>query len=70
MICRKLNCSPANTLLEIGCGMGRAGAFRRAEHYGVEVVGIHLSKRAAEAGAQAFAPPAGVNRADGLPGSR
>ncbi|CAG0981044.1 Cyclopropane-fatty-acyl-phospholipid synthase [Methylophilaceae bacterium] len=43
MICRKLELKPGERLLEIGCGWGGLAKFA-AEHYGVEVVGITVSK--------------------------
>jgi cyclopropane-fatty-acyl-phospholipid synthase len=43
MICRKLELQPGERLLEIGCGWGGLARFA-AEHYGVEVVGITVSK--------------------------
>ncbi|MCU7845626.1 MAG: cyclopropane fatty acyl phospholipid synthase [Candidatus Thiodiazotropha sp. (ex Monitilora ramsayi)] len=43
LICRKLKLKPGERLLEIGCGWG--GLMRHAvERYGVEVVGITVSK--------------------------
>ena len=43
MICRKLELRPGERLLEIGCGWGGL-AHHAAAHYGVEVVGITVSK--------------------------
>jgi cyclopropane-fatty-acyl-phospholipid synthase len=43
MICRKLELEPGEKLLEIGCGWGGL-ARHAAEHYGVEVVGVTVSK--------------------------
>lgn len=43
MICRKLELQPGERLLEIGCGWGGLAQFA-AERYGVEVVGITVSK--------------------------
>ena len=43
MICRKLELQPGERLLEIGCGWGGLAKFA-AEYYGVEVVGITVSK--------------------------
>lgn len=43
MICRKLELKPGERMLEIGCGWGGLAAYA-AEHYGVEVVGITISK--------------------------
>jgi len=43
MICRKLQLQPGERLLEIGCGWGGL-AHHAASHYGVEVVGITVSR--------------------------
>lgn len=43
LICRKLELKPGERLLEIGCGWGGLARFA-AERYGVEVVGITVSK--------------------------
>lgn len=43
LICRKLDLRRGERLLEIGCGWGGLAHFA-AEHYGVEVVGITVSK--------------------------
>lgn len=43
LICRKLELHAGERLLEIGCGWGSLARFA-AEHYGVEVVGITVSK--------------------------
>ena len=43
MICRKLELQPGETLLDIGCGWGGM-AQHAARHYGVEVVGITVSR--------------------------
>jgi cyclopropane-fatty-acyl-phospholipid synthase len=46
-ICRKLRLRPSERLLDIGCGWG--GLIRyAAEHYGVQALGVTLSKRQAE----------------------
>jgi len=42
MICRKLELSPGEHLLEIGCGWGGLARYA-AEHYGVKVTGITVS---------------------------
>lgn len=42
-LCRKLRLQPGQTLLDIGCGWG-ALAIWAAEHYGVNVHGVTLSK--------------------------
>lgn len=43
LICRKLELRPGERMLEIGCGWGGLAQFA-AEHYGVEVVGVTVSK--------------------------
>lgn len=43
MICRKLELRPGERLLEIGCGWGGLAYFA-ANHYGVEVIGVTVSK--------------------------
>jgi cyclopropane-fatty-acyl-phospholipid synthase len=43
LICRKLQLQPGMRLLDIGCGWGGLAAYA-AQHYGVDVVGITVSK--------------------------
>lgn len=43
MICRKLQLKPGMRLLDIGCGWGSLMGFA-AEHYGVECVGVTISR--------------------------
>jgi cyclopropane-fatty-acyl-phospholipid synthase len=43
LICRKLELKPGMKVLDIGCGWGGTARFA-AENYGVEVVGISISK--------------------------
>lgn len=43
LICRKLGLEPGMKLLDIGCGWGGMAAYA-AEHYGVEVTGITVSR--------------------------
>lgn len=43
LICRKLQLRPGERMLEIGCGWGGLARYA-AEHYGVEVVGVTVSK--------------------------
>lgn len=43
LICRKLKLEPGMTLLDIGCGWGGMAAYA-AEHYGVKVTGITVSR--------------------------
>ena len=51
MICRKLDLQPGERVLDIGCGWG---SFMRyaAENYGVECVGVTISREQAEHGRQ------------------
>ncbi len=44
LICRKLGLEPGMRVLDIGCGWGGAARFA-AERYGVEVVGLTVSKQ-------------------------
>jgi len=43
LVCRKLELQPGMKVLDIGCGWGGTARFA-AENYGVEVVGISISK--------------------------
>lgn len=43
LICRKLELKPGMALLDIGCGWGGMARYA-AEHYGVKVVGVTISK--------------------------
>lgn len=47
LICRKLNFQPGMKVLDVGCGWGSFCKYA-AEKYGVEVVGITISKEQAE----------------------
>lgn len=47
LICKKLYLKPGMKLLDIGCGWGGLAKFA-AQNYGVEVVGITISKEQAE----------------------
>ncbi|KPQ21367.1 cyclopropane fatty acyl phospholipid synthase [Halomonas sp. HL-93] len=49
LICRKLGLKPGMRVLDIGCGWGSFMAYA-AEHYGVECVGLTISKEQAEFG--------------------
>jgi cyclopropane-fatty-acyl-phospholipid synthase len=51
LICRKLGLQPGMRLLDIGCGWGSLMHFA-AERYGVECVGLTVSHRQAQWGAQ------------------
>jgi cyclopropane-fatty-acyl-phospholipid synthase len=54
LVCRKLGLKPGMRLLDVGCGWGGM-ALHAAEHYGVEVVGVTLSRQQAEWGQKAVA---------------
>jgi len=47
LICRKLGLRPGMRLLDVGCGWGGM-AMHAAEHYGVQAVGVTLSRRQVE----------------------
>lgn len=47
LICRKLGLQSGMTVLDIGCGWGSFAKYA-AEHYGVEVVGVTVSKEQAD----------------------
>ncbi len=47
LVCRKLGLEPGMKLLDIGCGWGGLACFA-AEKYGVEVVGVTVSRAQAE----------------------
>lgn len=47
LICRKLGLQPGMRLLDIGCGWGSLMAYA-AENYGVEAVGVTISKEQAD----------------------
>jgi len=51
LTCRKLALTPGQRLLDIGCGWGGLAAHA-AEHYGVEVVGVTVSRDQAELAAE------------------
>jgi cyclopropane-fatty-acyl-phospholipid synthase len=54
LVCRKLGLSPGMRLLDVGCGWG--GMVRHAaEHYGVEALGVTLSRQQAKWGQRALA---------------
>src|SRR5512143_2205959 len=48
LVCRKLELQPGMRVLDIGCGWGGAAEFA-AERYGVEVVGVTVSRNQAAA---------------------
>ncbi len=47
LVCRKLRLQPGERLLDIGCGWGSL-AMWAAEHYGVQALGVTLSRAQAE----------------------
>jgi cyclopropane-fatty-acyl-phospholipid synthase len=49
LVCRKLGLQPGMRLLDVGCGWGGM-AMHAAEHYGVDVVAVTLSRQQAEWG--------------------
>ncbi|MCA1770523.1 MAG: cyclopropane fatty acyl phospholipid synthase [Halomonas sp.] len=49
LICRKLELEPGMRVLDIGCGWGSFMAYA-AEHYGVECVGLTISREQADYG--------------------
>ncbi|WP_280570448.1 cyclopropane fatty acyl phospholipid synthase [Chromohalobacter sp. 296-RDG] len=49
LICRKLDLKPGMRILDIGCGWGSFMAYA-AEHYGVECVGLTISREQADYG--------------------
>lgn len=51
LVCRKLGLRSGMRLLDVGCGWGGM-VLHAATHYGVEAVGVTLSKRQAELAAQ------------------
>ncbi len=63
LVCRKLGLRPGMRLLDAGCGWG--GMVRHAaEHYGVEVLGVTLSRQQAEWGQRALAEKELTDRAE------
>lgn len=51
LVCRKLRLQPGMQVLDIGCGWGGAARFA-AEHYGVSVTGVTVSKNQAATAAR------------------
>ncbi len=47
LVCKKMDLRPGMKLLDIGCGWGSFMAYA-AQHYGVECVGITVSREQAE----------------------
>ena len=53
LVCRKLDLQPGQRLLDVGCGWGTM-VRHAAEHYGVQVIGVTLSRQQAEWGQRAI----------------
>ncbi|MEX0740101.1 MAG: cyclopropane fatty acyl phospholipid synthase [Pseudohongiella sp.] len=53
LICRKLRLEPGMRVLDIGCGWGSFMSYA-AEHYGVECVGVTISKEQSEWGQEKY----------------
>ena len=47
LVCRKLDLKPGDRLLDVGCGWGQM-VVHAAQHYGVRVIGVTLSRQQAE----------------------
>ncbi|RZS89566.1 cyclopropane-fatty-acyl-phospholipid synthase [Motilibacter rhizosphaerae] len=54
LVCRKLGLQPGMKLLDVGCGWGGM-VMHAAEHYGVQALGVTLSRRQAEWAQKAIA---------------
>jgi cyclopropane-fatty-acyl-phospholipid synthase len=54
LVCRKLDLQPGQRLLDVGCGWG-AMVLHAAAHYGVQVIGVTLSRQQAEYGQKRLA---------------
>jgi cyclopropane-fatty-acyl-phospholipid synthase len=54
LVCRKLALKPGDRLLDVGCGWGGT-VMHAAEHYGVEALGVTLSRPQAEWAQRAIA---------------
>ncbi|MGZ6826640.1 MAG: class I SAM-dependent methyltransferase [Mycobacteriales bacterium] len=63
LVCRKLGLQPGMRLLDVGCGWGGM-AMHAAEHYGVSVVAVTLSRQQAEWGRKAAAERGLSDRVD------
>ncbi|NHZ85163.1 MAG: cyclopropane fatty acyl phospholipid synthase [Planctomycetia bacterium] len=53
LICKKLELEPKMKILELGCGFGSFAGFA-AEKYGVEVLGVTVSKEQVELGSKKY----------------
>jgi cyclopropane-fatty-acyl-phospholipid synthase len=54
LVCRKLGLAPGQRLLDVGCGWGTM-VIHAAQHYGVKVIGVTLSRQQAEWGQRRIA---------------
>ncbi len=63
LICRKLGLRPGMRLLDVGCGWGGM-PMHAAEHYGVQAVGVTLSRRQVEYARDAVAAAGLGDRVD------
>jgi cyclopropane-fatty-acyl-phospholipid synthase len=54
LVCRKLGLAPGMRLLDVGCGWGGM-VLHAAKHYGVQALGVTLSRQQAEWGAKRVA---------------
>ncbi|MHB1535400.1 MAG: class I SAM-dependent methyltransferase [Acidimicrobiales bacterium] len=63
LVCRKLDLRPGQRLLDVGCGWGTM-VRHAAEHYGVRVIGVTLSRQQAEWGQKWLADEGLTDRAE------
>lgn len=63
LVCRKLDLRPGMRLLDVGCGWGGM-VVHAARHYGVEAIGVTLSRPQAEYGAKQVAEAGLSDRAE------
>jgi cyclopropane-fatty-acyl-phospholipid synthase len=63
LVCRKLDLQPGMRLLDVGCGWGGM-AMHAAQHYGVDVVAVTLSRQQAEWGREQAAEMALTEHVD------
>jgi cyclopropane-fatty-acyl-phospholipid synthase len=63
LVCRKLDLRPGQRLLDVGCGWGTM-VRHAAEHYGVSVLGVTLSRQQAEWGQKRLADSGLSDRAE------
>ena len=61
LVCRKLDLQPGQRLLDVGCGWGTM-VLHAARHYGVQVIGVTLSRQQAEYGQKRIAELGSVRR--------